>query len=154
MMGIEGGRVRKAPKRSAAGLLCEAEEGTGWRKGMADVRGRVVGERREGEKRSDTRSPVVSERRKGRREVRRMKGWAGGGKQADREKMGHGENLGRWKGEGEEVGRGEKEKKRRGKKRWVGGRLGRASYWVAGWKEREGEREERVGGFCSLFFKH
>jgi hypothetical protein len=119
------------------------------------VRGRVVGERREGEKRTDTRSPVVSERRKGRREVGRMKGWAGGGKQTDREKMGHEENLGRQKGEGEkEVGRGEKEKKRRGKERWAGRRLGRASYWAAGWKERKGEREERVGGFCSLFLKH
>jgi hypothetical protein len=42
-------------------------------------------------------------------------------------------------------------KKRRGKERWAGGRLGRASYWAAGWKEREGEREERMGGFCFLF---
>jgi hypothetical protein len=79
MMGIEGGRARKAPKRPPAGLLCKAEEETGWRKGTADVRGWFVGESREGEMRADMRSLVVSERGKGRREVGRRGGgcWAG-----------------------------------------------------------------------------
>jgi hypothetical protein len=65
----------------------------------------------------------------------------------------------KWAGGGvgglqEKVGRAGKKKRKGGEKeRWAGGRLGRASYWAAGWKEREGEREERVGGFCFLFLK-
>jgi hypothetical protein len=38
----------KPGNRSAAGLLCEAEEGTGWKKGTADERARPVSEKREG----------------------------------------------------------------------------------------------------------
>jgi hypothetical protein len=61
---------------------------------------------------------LVSERREGRREV----GWRGEmgrkGKQAGREKMGHGESLGRRKREGEkEVGRRVKGKE--GKRFWI-----------------------------------
>jgi hypothetical protein len=54
----------------------------------------------------DSWGPVVNERREGRREVGWHREMGRKGKQADGEKMGHGESLGRRKREGEkEVGR-------------------------------------------------
>jgi hypothetical protein len=55
----------------------------------------------------DSWGPVVNERREGRREVGWHREMGRKGKQADGEKMGHGESLGRRKREGEkEVGCG------------------------------------------------
>jgi hypothetical protein len=71
----------------------------------------------------------------------RKKGWAGGGKQADIEKMGHAENLGRRKREGEkEVGRGVLGQKG-GCWRWEKGLTSGPELSVTGRKRKRGKRE-------------